>query len=74
MYYKRNDRFFGLKWFFIKVLYGKFSSCCKISYCIFLKRLIFLLWLFIFLFVGLYRILVRKKYGKYIYEDVLFVF
>lgn len=70
VYYKRNDRPFGLKRFFTKVLHGKFSSCCKTSYCTPPKRLIFLLWLFILLPVGLYRTLARKKYGKYIYEDV----
>lgn len=70
VYYKRNDRPFGLKRFFTKVLHGKFSSCCKTSYCTPSKRLIFLLWLFILLPVGLYRTLARKKYSKYIYEDV----
>lgn len=70
VYYKRNDRPFGIKRFFTKILHGKYSSCCETSYCTPSKRLIFLLWLFILLPVGLYRTLARKKYSKYIYEDV----
>lgn len=70
MFYKRNDRPFGLKRFFTKILKGKFSSCCETSYCTPSKRLIFLLWFFILFPVGLYRTLERKKYSKYIYEDV----
>lgn len=71
VYYKRNDRPFGLKRFFTKILHGKCSSCCESSnYCTPSKRLIFLLWFIILLPLGCYRTMKRNIYSDSIYGDV----
>lgn len=69
IYYRRNDKPFGIKRFSIKVLNGKFSNCCKSKCCIPSKRLIFLLWLFILLPFGLYRTIVRHVISSNIYKN-----
>lgn len=69
MYYRRNEKPFGIKRFSIKVLNGKYSNCCKSKCCIPSKRFIFLLWLFILLPFGLYRTIVRYVISSNIYKN-----
>lgn len=69
MYYKKNEKPYGIKRFFIKVLHGKFSNCCKSSCCRPSRRLIFFLWLFILLPFGLYRTIVRYVISSNFYHE-----
>lgn len=69
MYYKKNERPYGIKRFIIKVLDGKFSNCCKSSCCRPSRRLILFLWLFILLPFGLYRTIVRYVISSNFYHE-----
>lgn len=69
MYYKKNEKPYGIKRFIIKVLHGKFSHCCKSSCCRPSRRLIFFLWLFILLPFGLYRTIVRYVISSNFYHE-----
>lgn len=71
--YAKNERPYGIKRFFIKLLFDK--CCCRNDCCCnnATVRLLFLLWLIILLFFGFYRTVGRFLLLKETYDDYLTV-